>query len=339
MQIIATGMVCSVGLNAAAACAAMRARIAKFDETPLVSDAGEAVVAAIVPTLSVDVGYRERLVELLTLAVEDCCSDGGGLPADPIPVLVGLPEATRPGVDPEFGSTILEELSSRLGLRLHPRLSSTIAKGHTAGFEALNVARQLIRAGSASSCLIAGVDSYLNPRSLSWLERHGRLKSADNSDGVIPGEAGAAVLVRSATPGSKGLAEVIGIGFGQEDVTVLSEEPLLGLGLAAAARNAFAEAGIAMHEVHFRLSDATGESYGFKELALVEARLVRARCEELPILHCADSIGDIGAAAGVAQLVVSSIAFRKEYAPGPRAVCFTSAVAGERACVILARGS
>jgi 3-oxoacyl-[acyl-carrier-protein] synthase-1 len=131
--------------------------------------------------------------------------------------------------------------------------------------------------------------------------------------------------------------QVIGLGFGQEKATVSSEEPLLGLGLAEAARAALAEAGLQLHDTDFRLSDATGEAYGFKEQALAVARLHRVWKAEFPHWHCADSIGDAGAAAGVCQLVIASQAFRRGYAFGDRAICFTSATSEDRAVAVLQR--
>jgi 3-oxoacyl-[acyl-carrier-protein] synthase-1 len=339
MFIISNGMICPVGLTSAAACAAIRARIAKFDEIPLMSDRGEPIVAGAVPTLSFEMGHRERIVALLAEALWECWGAAGPSRGDRIPLLVGFPEPGRPGSDPERAPTIFEELEAKLGVRFHPRFSRLIPKGHTAGFEALKEARQLLESGAVDSCLVAGVDSYLDRHSLHWLERHNRLKSTGNSDGVIPGEAAAAVFVRRGAAETDGLSRVAGLGFGQERATVLSEEPLLGLGLTAAARLALAEAGVAMHEVDFRLSDVAGESYGFKEQALVVGRLLRVRREELPIWHCSDVIGEIGAAAGIAQIVVSSHAFRKGYAPGRRALCCTSAVGGDRACAVLERVS
>ena len=119
---------------------------------------------------------------------------------------------------------------------------------------------------------------------------------------------------------------------------MLTEEPLLGLGLADAGRQALKEAGWGFHELEFRLSDVSGESYGFREHALAHARLMRVvRLKDHPLWHAADSIGDIGAAAGVVQLIMASTAWAKGYAPGDRAACFTSAVPGERAVAMLRR--
>src|SRR5205807_5189662 len=114
----------------------------------------------------------------------------------------------------------------------------------------------------------------INASTLHWLDRDFRLKTAANQHGLIPGEAGAAVLLqKSPVPGAD--LELIGLGFGEEKVHVLSEEPLLGLGVAQAARAALAEAKLGFHQIDWRLSDVTGEQYGFKEVALLESRLMR----------------------------------------------------------------
>src|SRR5262249_36695421 len=130
-----------------------------------------------------------------------------------------------------------------------------------------------------------------------------------------------AALVEAAAPAAP--ARVVGLGFGHEPSGVLSEEPLLGRGLADAGRQALAEAGWGFHELEFRLADLTGESYGFREHALAHARLMRVvRLEDHPLWHPAESIGDTGAAAGVVLLVLAAVAFAKGYAPGDRAACF-----------------
>ena len=174
--------------------------------------------------------------------------------------------------------------------------------------------------------LVAGVDSYLNAESLLWLDSHSRLKTAQNSDGVVPGEAAACVLVEGRPRHGQIGVELLGLGFGHERAGILTEEPpLQALGLTAAARAALAEAALGMHQMDFRSSDVAGESYGFKELALSLQKLMRVRRENLPVWHAADAVGDVGAATGAVQLVIAQYAFRKAYAPGPRLLCHASA--------------
>lgn len=332
MEIVATGMVTPTGLNAAAGCAALRAGIARFDELPYYDLQGEPIVGAAVPDLAESFEDDDRIVALLCLALEDLLREDLPFSLERVPLLIGLAEPSRPGPAAP-AATLVARVQQRLGVRFHPDLSQSIVRGHAAGAEALWKARELFKNGAVPACVVAGVDSYLNGPALAWLEQHGRLKTPDNSNGVIPGEAAAAVLLRAGfSPAS---VRIRGLGFARERVHVLAEEPFLGLGLAEAARHALADAGLGMHEIQFRLSDVTGESYGFKELALVTSRLLRQRVKGMPVWHSADAIGDTGAAAGVCQLVMVFSAFRKGYAFGSRALCLTSSVPGERAAVVV----
>lgn len=315
----------------------MRAGISILEDLPYRDKSGEPIVGAFVPSLSFELQPAARLVDMLALALADCTSQTATHPWHKIPLLVGLAEPGRPG-DPRLGNEMISRVQEKLKPTFHPRFSQAIAAGHTAGMEGLRIARELLQDPNVPGCLICGVDSYINGSALWWLGQHNRLKTGENSNGVIPGEAAAAVYVQRRPPSpGEARVQVIGCGFAHENVTVLSEEPLLGLGLTAAARHAFAEARLQMHEIDFRLSDVTGESYGFKEQALALARLMRVHREELPIWHCAQSIGDCGAAAGVCELAFARESFLKDYAPGNVAACYTSAVPGGRAVAVLRR--
>jgi 3-oxoacyl-[acyl-carrier-protein] synthase-1 len=213
-----------------------------------------------------------------------------------------------------------------------------LRKGNLAGLEALREARNLLESPEIPGCLIAGVDSYINARSLWWLDHHQRLKKRENSNGVIPGEAAAVIWVQREVPSGQNVqVKITGLGFGLEKAGVLTDEPLLGQGLAEAERGALKEAGFGMHEIDVRYSDVTGESYGFKEQALALARVMRVRRPDLPLRHCADAIGDTGAASGICLLIFAAQALLKGYAPGGRVICCSSAVHGDRAAAVLVR--
>ena len=342
LYIVSTGMVCPVGLNAASACAAMRGGIAKFDELAYLDNAGQPVIGASVPIplngVKPSDRRRQKMVDMLVMAITDCLETAPPGPLEQIPLLVGLAEPDRPGVDPTLAETIIGDVQEKLGLRFHPELSRAIPKGHTAGFEALRVVTELVRSHPVSSFLVCGVDSYLNARSLLWLDEHWRLKTEENSDGVIPGEAAAAVLIsRTLVDENQSAVRLAGLGFGFEQAHVLCDDPLLGLGLTEATRNALTDAGLEMHEIDFQISDVTGESYGFKDQALMIGRLLRVHKESFPIWHCAEFIGDTGAAAGIGQLVIASYSFNKNYAHGDRVMCFTSSVRGDRGAAVVER--
>jgi 3-oxoacyl-[acyl-carrier-protein] synthase-1 len=337
MELVAAGMTCCVGLNAAAACAAMRAGISLFAELPYLDNSARPIIGASVPDLDQKLKSRERVAEILFRALSDCLAQSPRRWQE-VPLIVGLAEPERPGGTAELASSIVAQMESRLDVRFHPRFSCAFPTGHTAGFEALRQARELLEREDVPACLICGADSYINAPALLWLDRLRRLKTVDNSDGVIPGEAAVAILVqREGESRDSSAARITGLGFATEEVHVCSTEPLLAHGLSQAAAAALAEAGTQMHEVDFRISDVTGEGYGFKEQSLTLSRLLRQRRTCLPLWHAADSIGDTGAAAGICELVVGMHAFQKRYAPGDRAACYTSSVPGGRAVAVLER--
>ncbi len=315
----------------------MRAGITGFQKLPYLDNFGQPVIGAMVPDLAPTLRRTPRLITMLSRALAELLEKHLDLKTDQIPFIVGLAEPDRPGVDRGATEAIIQALQEKLRIQFHPKLSKVVRKGHTAGFEGLQSAREMMANSEVSSCIVAGVDSYVNAAALLWLEQHSRLKAPQNSNGVIPGEAAAAVLVQRQVPARAIGVRVAGLGFAQEKVHVLSEEPFLGLGLAEATRKALGEAGQPLHAMDFRLSDVTGESYGFKEQALVLARVMRGRRPEFPLWHCSDSIGDTGAAAGICHLIHAANAFKKGYSPGDNAIGFTSNVAGDRAVVILQR--
>jgi len=338
MFITGVGMICPVGLSAATACAAKRAGVSNLVELPFQDNEGLPIIGGAVPGIDWTASKPARLLELLTAALSDLIAgQPSGTRWEQVPLLVGLAEASRPGGGAVPVNSIVSEIEQKLGVHFHPHASRAFRSGHTAAFEAVGTARGLFQSGKGRAFIVCGVDSYLNASSLLWLNRQFRLKTPSNRDGVIPGECAAAVLMRGDRVPTAA-AEVAGLGQANEAAHIMSGEPLLGLGLAGAARQALAEAGLGLHDIDLRLSDVTGELYGFKELPLVEGRLMRVvRKQEQPLWHWSEAIGDIGAAAGVAQLVLADQAFRKNYAPGQRAICLTGSVAGGRAAAVLKR--
>jgi 3-oxoacyl-[acyl-carrier-protein] synthase-1 len=334
MFIGATGLVCSVGLSAQSACAAIRARVAGFEETRFLNADQQFTIAAPVAGMKAIGVYAERLRTMICQSITDCLQSQPELDTEKVPLLLALPEAGRPGADIGSIPGLLFAVSESLGIRFHPSLSMGVTDGHTAGFVALRAARQLLTTAQASAVLVCGADSYLNRESLAWLGETSRLKTLSNSDGVIPGEAAAAVLLQR-EPGPYSAASILGLGFSVETASVLTEDPLLGIGLTNAARAALAETEFQAESVDFRIADVTGESYGFKEQALMVSRLLKSSKEKFPLWDCASCIGDVGAAVGMTQLIVAHAGFQKGYAPGGTALCCTSAVPGARAVALL----
>jgi 3-oxoacyl-[acyl-carrier-protein] synthase-1 len=91
-----------------------------------------------------------------------------------------------------------------------------------------------------------------------------------------------------------------GVGFGTEPAPIESEQPLRAAGLVQAIRGALKEAGCAMGDLDFRITDISGEHYYFKEASHALSRLLKTPKEEFDIWHPAQCIGETGAVAGLA---------------------------------------
>lgn len=331
IAIKSVGLVSSVGLSAPASCAAIRARISNPTETRFMGSDGEWIMAHQVPLEKPWRGLA-KLSRMATMAISECLE---GLPREAwrkLPLLLCVAEKERPGRFEGLDDRLFGEIQEELDVRFAPD-SAIFAHGRVSVAVALAQARKLIAAGDCPLVLIAAADSLLTWSTLSVYERDDRLLTMRNSNGLMPGEGAGALLVGQ--PAGKAELQCKGVGFALEKAHVDSGEPLRADGLSAAIRNALAEAGCALHDLDYRITDLSGEQYYFKEAALALSRVLRQRKAEFDLWHPAESIGEAGAAAGVAVLAVASAAGRKAYAPGPGILAHLANDAGQRAAVVL----
>ena len=329
LSILASGMVTGVGLNAASSCAAIRCAIDNFSETRFMDKGGEWIIGSQVP---LDQPWRglPKLLHMVVPAIRECLAQAEYATPDRIPLLLCVAEKERPGRLEGLDDELFAEIQSELGVRFHPR-SQIIPRGRVSGGVAMLEASKLIHGERVPYCIIAGADSYLIAATLAAYESKARLLTSENSNGFIPGEAGAAVLIGS----QPSALMCLGIGSGVEKATVESEEPLRADGMVQAFKSALSDAGKTMADVDYRITDSNGEQYWFKEAALALTRTLRVRKVEFDIWHPADCIGEVGAAIGPCAFAVGLAATRKNYAPGLNPLCHFSGEDGERIAMVL----
>jgi 3-oxoacyl-[acyl-carrier-protein] synthase-1 len=270
---------------------------------------------------------------MAALAVAECLPALGNVRIEEVPLLICVGEVSRPGQLQDLNEEFLSDVCQGLKTRFHER-SGVIANGRVGGVEAVRRARELLDE-DRPLCLVAGVDTFLVGTSLCALDKDNRLLTSANSNGFIPGEAGAAVLLGPAKKDGPAQLVCRGIGFGREKATIQSEEPLRADGMVEAIRAALADAGCTYDEVDYRLTDVNGEQYAFKEAALAMARTMRTLKPRFEIWHPADCIGEVGAAIVPVVLGVAKAAAEKGYAPGAGALCQFSNDDGARAAMVL----
>ncbi len=335
VAILGAGMVTGVGLSAPAACAAIRCGIDNFQETRFMGDGGEWLLGCEVP-LEEPWRGQTKLAKMLARAIDECLDLVPDVPSEQIPLLVNLAERDRPGRLDSLDNAFFPDLLDEVDRDFHDD-SLMILGGRVGGAVALQEARKLLYAaeGAPDFVLVAGVDSLLvGPTLNTYLERR-RLLSAENSNGFIPGEAAGALLLARPETAPEATLVCNGLGFAKEIATVESEEPQRADGLVQAIKAALAEAGRDMADLDYRMTDVSGEQYGFKEAALALSRVLRRRKEEYDIWHPADCIGEVGAAALPCMLGVALFAARKAYAPGPGILCHLGNDDGRRAALVV----
>lgn len=331
IAILKTGLVTSVGLTAPSSCAAIRAKLTNPSETRFIDSGGEWIMAHQV-TLEQPWRGLAKLSKMAAMVIEEALADIPKNEWNQIPLLLCVAEPERPGrlagLDDRLFTDVQAELSARFASQ-----SAVIAHGRVGVGVALAHARSLLTGGFAR-VLVAATDSLISWPTLSHYEREDRLLSGRNSNGFMPGEGAGALLVGT-SEGAMGELVCTGIGFGREAAHLDSGEPLRAEGLSLAIKAALADAGCAMHEMDFRITDLSGEQYYFKEAALALSRTLRQRKEEFDIWHPAECTGEQGAASGVAVIATAQAACSKLYSKGLNVLAHMANDAGQRAALSL----
>lgn len=325
-----TGLVTSIGLNAPAACAAMRGGLTNPSETRFINSMGEYIFGHAVP-LTQQWRGRQRLLRMASMAAAECLMDVERERWNEIPLLLCVAEEDRPGRATGLDGQFIDELCAAMDAKFAEQ-SRVVPYGRASAAVALLQARRLIYEAAKPAVLIVAVDSLLTWPTLREFDRQRRLLATANSNGFLPGEGAAAVLLTK--PEQAGQFCIIGLGFGQETATIAKEEPLRAEGLSRAINDALADAGCAMHDMDFRITDLSGEQYYFKEATLALSRVLKRPKETFDIWHPAEYIGETGSAIGPAMLAVASASVRKGYAPGTRILLHASTDAGQRAAMV-----
>ena len=337
VAIYASGLVTPVGFNAPASLAAMRAHIRNVREVGLwdtESAASPPVGKVDLPQWWVGLG---KLADLVAPAIYECLQAAGPIPPHHIVLLLGLRSPQRPHSIDGLETAILGEIEVRLGCHFHAR-SAVIAQDHVSIAVGLHAASELIEQRTTEWVIVAAVDSLLDKRLKDHYIEQRRLLTSENSNGFSLGEAGAAVLVGRA--GGRDELRILGLGFGHENATIESDEPLRGDGLTTAIRKALKEAGSTMDDIQYRITDLNGEHYKFKEMVLAMMRFpFKPKPRLLDLWHPNEHMGDVGAAIGPIVLASALDAGRKGYGVGPRVLCTFGNDDGARAAVVADYGS
>ena len=344
--VTAIGLATALGPDAPRACAALRAGLSRFEDSetfkcrPLDTLAGDLEPARLAPVRGIPSTATglARLVELALPAIGQAVR-GAKLTREQfarVGLHLALPPATRPnsaGWETEF----VPELCRRAALP-RPAEVTCVRAGNSGFAEAVRGANAFLRQSPDAIAIVLCVDSLLDFETLDVLEHANRLKCSRQPEGIIGGEAGAAiVLERRAAAERRGasiLAAIDAVAFGIEKTRIGSGPPNTGAGLIEAVRRAVQSLG-APPSPPWVLSDHNGERHRAQEWAYTLLRCHDVFRDLRHTWYVADSLGDTGAAVGGVLTARAAHAFARAHAPGPQAMVVLSSDDGGRAVVVL----
>jgi uncharacterized protein (TIGR02270 family) len=257
LVVTATGLVTSLGDTAPSSCAASRAgvlRIGDLDGTQVFDpDEGQMVPATghDVPHLTRGFTGLARLVRLANAALRDLLSRAGELGQLRLGLLVAVPSGfhrasleklqegaapqSKPAEGPSAAELRRQQLQDRffpalerLGMPVHEPVVQRLYFEDATGFiRALQDAQELLGNGKLDACLVGGVDSYVDARTIEALSALSILRTPTKAQGLVPGEASAFLLLDSAAASERRkvapLARLSSLAFGRDPVSRLDE--------------------------------------------------------------------------------------------------------------------
>lgn len=346
ISISGLGLVTAVGHDCRTACASIRAGLKRprklshfYVPNKLGHDCFEDGLITGHPVLDTKPGEREdRIMTLLAMALYDLKQHAGldeSLLFDSR-VFLALPGPDRSEFDEKALRLRLKSLAEWPFDKDHP--VECYPKGHAGMLFAMTDAVEALQRGDIERAVVVGSDSLIGLKDLSALHINERLKTEMNPDGLIPGEAAAALLLEKTNAiqrrkGSiKSMIKIISTAYDPV------EAPGTGLTDAIAALVPYDDKPLVVDAV---ICDLNGEPGRFDEWALAQGRVFHRIQGSKNLICPAKNTGDTGAASAGLAICIASCAMERGYlATHPRqavsrALVVSSSDSGERGALLL----
>lgn len=338
--IVGTGARTAVGTTAPATAAAVRAGIAVMAEHPYMIDKmGNPMLVCMDSTLPVELTIIERYLELAISAAREALavllrSDKS---ISGVTILLALPE-NRPGIPDNFRNEFSRRFATALASVINIQELHCYLAGHAGGFYCMEQALTLLRSGHSQFCLVGGVESYLDPETLEWLDDQEQLHSETTIWGFCPGEgAGFCLLASNQVAVSfrlPTLIELLSAASANEPCPIKTKTICIGQGLSEAFKKSLAHLPND-RKVNHTICDMNGEPYRGNEYGFSVLRSSGKFADDEDFMTPADCWGDVGAASGLLFAILATFAAQKQYAPGPIVLVWASSEGGLRGAALL----
>lgn len=351
IAITGIGLVSSLGMDAPSSLAAIRSGIANFTEHEAVlvngDQNGTELRGARIARLPEEALGRKthsvsRAAALLAPAIKECLSR---LPESLLSsVTWRLVDLNKTNSDEDRN---LEEHLRQI-LRDLPIIvdgtGTTVtdpALGRCQFFETLIHAACDIRNGKASLVIVGCVHSLCEVTALEDLLDANRLKSANNPEGLIAGEAAGVFLLESEPHARQRGAQILSYlkswGRGDEANSLTGVTPSTGTGLRTAFEEALSQLAGKGSEIDMVIADLNGERVRAYEWAYAASNIFPQGEKERELMHPADCTGDCGTAMG-SVLLATAIAVMSDSSSVAQVALSTSDDHGSRRVLCVEKG-
>jgi len=340
--ILASSVLCPAGRGAEQLWASVRAGISRVGDSKVLNASFGQISMGLVPEDALEpelpaeldalpLPSRARRMLRLGAPVLRTLLEQAGTP--PVRLFLGLPELSV-SQSPWLRGFALH-LAKLAGMQIDAQHSRVTPSGRPAALTALELALQALEQDPQRPVIVGGVDTYLDLKLLATLQAEGRILGERVSDGFVPGEGAAfLVLAHPAVAGAAGNRAIAQAAASAADPGHRAgTEPARGEGLAQA-----------LEQLRARLSDQTpvnttfaglnGESFDAKQWGVARLRHADFFAPAMLMEHPADCFGDAGAALGAVLLCLAAEAITSGTRSAP-ALVWAAADGESRACALL----
>ena len=339
--LVASSVLCAAGRGTDQLWASVRSGIARIGSSRVMDRDFEAIRMGLVPEDALEPrlppeldalplpARARRMLRLAAPALRTLAGSAGPAPAR---LYLGLPQLAMS--EAHWLRAFALHLGKLAGLPIDAPNSRVVPSGRASALTALELALAALEREPGRPVIVGAVDTFMDLKLLASLEAEGRILRSGVTDGFIPGE-GAAFVVLSGVP-----VEPAG------DATITVEaaasaadqghrtEPARGEGLAQAIEVLRGRLGAAVAPVGVTFAGLNGESFDAKAWGVAAVRHADFFAPGVLVEHPADCYGDAGAATGAILLSLAAKALAAGHRPGP-ALVWAASDGESRACALL----
>lgn len=299
LAIKGTGMVTAIGLNRKATSAAFRGVIDNFQESHFLNGNGENLLVSEVP-LEKPWRGKIKMLKMASLAIWEAIEEAKLDSKGTHPIFICLAESND-GLGININAEqFYHELKQETGLSF-AQGSGLFKYGKAGCLSALEHAQKYIQQNQP--VIIVAVDTLLTAKLVNKFTEKRWLLTRTTSNGFIPSEAAACIVVSEATGDSKFIIK--GYGQAKEPYHEGDKSPFIAIGMTEAVRQTLSIANFDLAFINTWFSHNNTSFLQAKESTLAELKLLRGENILYQRYALTPHFGEVGASAGLLMLILS----------------------------------